>query len=541
MKTLITKLSILLFIISLTSCSKSERLSVIPKDSNFVMTVDAKSLIYKADLADLQDLKISKKFTETVKSESKATSKLLDKLKKDPFYTGLDIFNDVIIYTSSPDDKADFICYTMGVKNEDKFNKFVLELNANLELDYKIAAGANFKYMHNQGKEILAWDDDKCVLMRANNYASRKGLLDEITRLFTLKEDNQILKNDAFNSFYKNREDISMFFSSNLFKNSSDYKKAQRKTKYDLSDNYIKMHLNFDDEAIVLNSNVALNKSLRKALKENKMLRNNFNSDLLDYMPKKYLGVLSTSIDTKVYYDFLKKQDDYEDIKKQFQDEYHLDLDAVAAIVKGSTILNWSTMQKQTISYKKYDYFTGDYTNATREDLIGIVSFAFDINDEDTANNFIKKLLEKQQITTKDSYYTFKIDDKFPTYFAVNNKQVLFTNAEENIKLFTEGKALKEDLSDNSIKKEIKSSPVFASLIVDTDQYPKELTQDNFLLRGAKPQAALLKWNAFASHLDYVQNDEKSATLALKLKDGDGNSLNRLIHTIDNIYNTLMN
>jgi hypothetical protein len=541
MKNTLYKVVLLLFIISsLSSCSKSKALSAIPKDSDFVASVSVYSLIKKADLGELKDLKMMKTLNKELKSESKKGAKIIKSLQENPFITGVDFLKDFFVFHTKPNDNTEFTAVAASLKNASKFTDFIQKSLSDLEIDYELISKENYRYINLEDDRAIAWDDNKLIFIGGLNRESRNNLMEEITRIFSLSKGNQIMANTAFASFYKNKKDISVFTSTNVLENTREFNQLEQNSDYNLKDNYVKMHLDFQEEEINLKTNLALNKSLKKALKEYQIWDNTFNKKLLNYMPKQHLAVTSVAINPMAYYKYIKTQRGFDRAIKSFEKKFHIKAVDFFNNIGGSAVINWSDYKKQVIKYKKYDYFSGERTTETREDFVAVVSLALDIKDVTLAKQFVSQL-EDEGVATHDGYYTFYFDDKFPTHFAFNDKIIFFSNDKAAVQSFATGKKLKENLTDTDLKSDIKDSYLFASLILDTDQYPYEITNDNFLLRGEKAQTALREWNAFANSLDFKQTTTDSAELMLKLKDGKNNSLNRLIRTADGIYSALMN
>jgi hypothetical protein len=524
----------------MSSCSKSKALSAIPKDSDFVASVAVYSLIKKADLGELEDLKMMKTLNKELKSESKKGAKIIKSLKSNPFITGIDFVKDFFIFYTKPTKNTAFTVLAVGLKNASKFTDFIQKSLSDLEIDYELISKDNYQYISLENHKAIAWDETKLIFIGGLNRESKNSLLEEITRIFSLSKNNQIMANTAFASFYKNKKDISVFASTNVLENTREFNQLEQNSDYNLKDNYVKMHLDFQDEEINLKTNLALNKSLKKLLKEYQIWDNTFNKKLLNYMPKQYLGVASVTVNPMAYYEYIKTQENFDRDAKSFEKKFHIKVADFFNNIAGSAVINWSDYKKQVIKYKKYDYFSGQSTSKTREDFVAVVSLALDIKDADMAKQFVSQL-EDEGVETHDGYYTFHFDNKFPTHFAFNDKILFFSNDKAAVQSFVKGKKLKENLTDTALKSDIKESYLFASLILDSDQYPYEITNDNFLLRGEKAQTALRKWNAFANSLDFKQTTTDSAELMLKLKDGKNNSLNRLIRTVDGIYSALMN
>ena len=133
----------------------------------------------------------------------------------------------------------------------------------------------------------------------------------------------------------------------------------------------------------------------------------------------------------------------------------------------------------------------------------------------------------------------FKLDGKYPTYFAFNEKNCIVTNDKKAIKSF-EGDGYDDDLGDSDIKNGIKKSAFFTYLNLDYDQYPKEMQKMASDMGGNKKKKVIKEWSKFAKSLELKQTDKNSFEIIFNLKEVDDNSLNTLITTIDETYEDLM-
>jgi len=180
----------------------------------------------------------------------------------------------------------------------------------------------------------------------------------------------------------------------------------------------------------------------------------------------------------------------------------------------------------------------GKFVEETKETTLPVLSLVFDIN----SNDIIKKILKKapEEVLTKEGkHYEFKLDDKYPAYFAFNEKSGIITNDKKAIKSF-EGDGYDDDLGDSDIKSGIKGSAFFAYINLDYDQYPKNMQKMANDMGGDKKKKVIKEWSKFAKSIELKQNDENSFEIIFNLKEVDDNSLNTLITTIDETYEDLM-
>jgi len=309
-------------VLLLSSCSNSpENLKTIPNETNIVSVIDIYSIIKKGGLYKLSELKFFKKFKKEIRNENKQVNKIIDNIIEDPTISGIDFKTDVFAYLINEARDEKYVCISAEIKNEEKFAEFIDDVLDKLDVKFDIEDENEYKYTIVENELAIGWDKDKVILLVAANRKSRKNLDEEIETLISLEEKDQITENDEFNKFYKNKKDISVWVSTNLFEDIEDFKEITRELDFDISDSYCSSYLNFEDDHISLLTQVSPNKEIQKMMDENDVWNNKFNSELLDFLPEQSYAVASLSLNPVASFNLLKKTDSFEQLQSEVEKE----------------------------------------------------------------------------------------------------------------------------------------------------------------------------------------------------------------------------
>mgnify|MGYP001604901222 CR=1 FL=1 len=350
---LLLGISILFF----SSCSDSpENLKVIPEETNAVSVIDIYSIIKKGKLNEISDLKFFRTFKKEIRNENKKVSKIIDNVIEDPTISGMNFKADVFAYYVNQATDEKFISFSVEIENEEKFAEFIEDILDKLEIEFDIEKDKNYSYTLIENEAVIGWDENKAVLLIAENYKSRENLDFEIETLFELKEEDQITAKEEFNKFYSYKKDISVWLSTNLFEENYDFKKIEKEIDFDITDNYISAYLNFGDDNISLKTQFTPNSEIQKLMKENDVWNNSMNNQLLNYFPKKHYAIASVSLNPMSYYNIIEQEDDFEKIQSEFERETELDLKDLVKSFKGNAVYSLFGFDEIEYTYMGYGY-----------------------------------------------------------------------------------------------------------------------------------------------------------------------------------------
>ena len=201
------------------SSSNSDGIKVIPKNTVGVAIIDLGSLYDKADVEELLELELVKdglKFADQMSGDMP-----FNDIIKDPNESGIDLHSEIFIF-SSVTIKEQYVCASIGIDDEGKFNKLIKDLDnlGIIEFDIKENKKEDYQYLvaDNYGESFgLAWDNEALLFITSpERRVDEDDIEDELERLMTLESEDRITDNDNFNDFYSDRTDICAWVSSDL-------------------------------------------------------------------------------------------------------------------------------------------------------------------------------------------------------------------------------------------------------------------------------------------------------------------------------------
>ena len=202
------------------SSSSNNGIKVIPKNTAGVVIIDLGALYDKADVDELLKLDI-------VKEGLKLGEQMLDDMPfndiiKDPNESGIDLYSEIFIF-SSLSIKKQYVCVSIGISDEDKFNKLIKDLDFIFEDGIEDNDDEDYKYIVNGGRDNfgLAWDNEVLLFISSPESTIDDDIENELERLMTLESEDRITSNDNFNDFYSRRTDICAWVSTDFIEDIS--------------------------------------------------------------------------------------------------------------------------------------------------------------------------------------------------------------------------------------------------------------------------------------------------------------------------------
>ena len=519
---------ILLFglsVLFLTSCSQgSDNLAAIPKETNFVSVINLYSLAQKGKLGEISDRNFFQSLKNELQSESKKLAKLVDNIMEAPAITGIDVKADIFGYYVVEERSKQYACLSAKLNSEDKFGNFIKELLSELEIDFNIEKGKNYKYILADGEFAITWDTKKALVLIPLSPDGRRSMEAEIEILMTLKSKDQITNNDDFNKFYENKKDISFWVSSNILE---DYilEELLRTTGVDYSNSYFRAYFNFEKGKVSLLTQFIPNEELKLKMKEYSGNTIPFNDNLFQYLPETSYAAMSVTLDPMAFYNALSKESGFDDMDMAalFKEGLGMDMKEFFESFKGSILFSLFDFRNVEMGYSS--------------EMLPVMGLIFDINSSQIIKSVIKKAgILDLSVTKQDSYYQLTMDE-LTVYIAFSEKECLLTNDKNAAEAFQNSGFGKESLGKNPIRASMTKNTVYGYWNLNFDEYPeivKEKIGNNF-------GGSILKlWNSFARNLEFRSVDEISSEFILNLQDDTNNSLYSIINFTDNVYKEIM-
>ena len=149
----------------------------------------------------------------------------------------------------------------------------------------------------------FAWDGEKGIFIGGSG-----DIEYQIEYLMDLDKDDQITSIEKFNSFYENKGDLGLFLSTHKIPellSSNEIKEIDSELKpynlkfNDIKENFYSLNLYFNDNSIAIKSKLDPNDKLKKLVEKYNIYDKKLDSKLLDYLPKKSLLALSSTLNLK--------------------------------------------------------------------------------------------------------------------------------------------------------------------------------------------------------------------------------------------------
>ena len=562
---------------SINSTSSSEEvIKIIPKESAFVMSFSPSNILMKMDIKDLMENKLMKKGKKQLKG---IDIDILEDLFDDPTISGLDFLSEIFVFHSFEDAEENYVCVSSGIKDDTKFAEFIKDAFKEAGLKIKIKEEKDFSYFV-EGIFGIVWDDDKFILIAGTT--DEDDLKDHMEKLMTLDKDESITSNENFNAFYENRQDLSVWISTELIDEFEDeiedafsYELRDIKRQSGMSskdiiniydDNIITFHINFGNGEIVCSSEIIPNSKLKELNTEYNLFDVDFNEKLLKYIPSHNIATVSQKINVDAYYKLISKylkQDDISDFERTMSKEIgsKTKVDDLLNTFAGSFIANISgfgEVNTTTMEYGEYyndslnyNYYAEEYEGGyewgyyDEETTITLPLFSvvFDMKDNEFIQKVIELGVEQTEITELDEYYSFEVEG-MDMFIDFDKTTFIVTNDQDAINKF-DNSGYDKSLSSSS---NIADNITYAYLTLDYDEY-SDLIDESF--GGRIPDEAEMMmdiWDNLFESVECKQSIDQStgtfsAEFKMSFKEKDKNILQTIFDVVQdnarNIYDII--
>ncbi|MFY0629424.1 MAG: DUF4836 family protein [Flavobacteriaceae bacterium] len=499
-----------------SSCTSTpENLSLVPKETNLVATTNMLSIAQKGQLTDLSKFSLYKGFGADIEKESK----IMGEIMKNPFMTGIDYKSDFLLYAVKNEGKGDYMCVSMELSSGDKFTSFLKDLIIESGAPMKIEEKEAYKTISADGTFVLAWDNDKSLLIFPQGY-TRGGMNSMIEKLFSLEASDQITANKEFDDFYKNKKDLNLWMSTNFIDEVPMYSQLGAQMPSYFKDNFISMNLGFEKNKIIMSAGLSPNSNMVKEMEKYNIYGDGFNSDLLKYFPKESFITVSGSLNPKGYFKLMSDQPQLSMVEDMFKKEMQMDMKEIVESIKGSML------------FSMYDF----KATGSSSQPIPLMALVFDINGDDVMKNMMKKVPEEAY--NEAGYYEMPIDASTSAYMIFNETTCLVTNDKSRIDLFKKGGNSSGNMSSSKLASNIKNNTMYAYMNADFDSYPQSVK--NLMSMGGFGTDVMKTVNKFLLSVEMKMTDDYKGEYIITTGDDGTNSLYKILKAVDDNYMSLM-
>ncbi len=533
MKIRITYLSLIVLSVLATfsSCKekKSASITAVSKDAQAVLVVNNKTVLKKADLANIKDYSFYSTFLTELENENKKYSEFVESTMSSPMKSGVDLLGSTFFYYLNKDEK-NYTVIVLPIEKEKNYTEWVTEMLDISEAGLEIESGENCSYVDFSGNVVCAWNASASVVVYPIGSDAKSGAVEVAQGLMNLEKDNQISENKSFMDFYGKVKDISFWVDYSIFDRFSEYKQIYDKMDLDLSDAQLCGFI----ECLNGEVNIATEAKLPKEIDLSKYYGSGLNDKVLAYAPADLLAVMSGSINTDVIVEAIKKSGTDDSMIKA---QTGFSIDEIINTFGGSIFIYVSGITNEKVEYT--DMELGEENGMpsykevtkTKNSVLPKGAIIFDITGTKVLEKFEEMVKMMGMLTEHDGYYEYKQGST--SYFFGYNSDVLVISLSKDIMDAFAKKGFSDNFGSTDDGKKAKDNMSYFKIDFESDNYPKELL-DEYLSEDQKSQLLSALSSNTVSYIETTSKDNESHTV-IKLKDDSENSLKFMLKKIDEI------
>ncbi len=521
---------ILLVIAIFTSCSEiPSNLEVIPKESNFVAAIDVFSIATKCRLDKLLNIEVVKETINEIglNTDESKVGVFFQKVMENPLGSGVDFTGDIYVFNATENLKKPTFGVSIQIANKNEFNTFIIGLSTS----YKNGSGIETKHGVNFVKLAndlhIGWDQDKAILLKTTDRSFSNSLREKIVSLMNLSDENKIVSNEAFNTYHKNKKDLSVWVSSNLIANEYKFKKLVDQVGFKLNDIYFFANIEFKDDQIQLSTDFIPNKSYKKMLEKSEQLSIPFNEEVVGMFSNNYKGLFSVALD------FSKISDLYSDASsKKVLEEVGDKMSAFG----GSFLVNLYDIE--VYGKTKHNYLSN--RQQLTEGVKANLSIGFDIRSRLTLDSLINQIVEMNICEAKGKYFVGSFGQEFRFSFGVNGDLGMISMDEAYVRQFTGNEKPKNGLMEESVMSDIKDHAFYSHIKLDVEEYSDEFQKYVSRQDFTPNKTGFTAYGKLFKSMELKRLSATKMELHINFKESGDNALQDLINVTNQIYIEMM-
>jgi len=530
----------MLTVFMLASCtSNKSNLTAVPKDAGFVMVVDGNALATKAGVQDFTQTKAYKKLLINLSDDELSHLSEFEYILKDPNESGLGIKKEFLFFVKVAGNEPT-IGFDFSIIDRSKVDALMKRVIDDESTDLVIEEDASISTMllaNNEG--IFAWDDHQFIIL-ANEDIAPEALVNEAKKLLQQDNNESINANKAFSEFYKKKKDISIWFDYDMI--SKNMPPAQQmmiasQIPFNMTGTSFDAYISFEKGKVVAEYESVLNDEMKKYMENYKFINDEFDTDILQMLPKLSYANAEISINLFDYYQMImdmykEKQMDTEQYTKQLEVEIGMSIDDLLHSISGDMAISLHGIhmaEKTRMSYAINDEGEFEMKNETNMEPELLYSAVIRFNDR-KAWDLIEAKADKMGLKKVDSYYSIPQANMFLAY--IDNTMLITNDSVLLAKDIAKG-SINPNLASTDVSKYLNKFPSYLEVNMDLDEYPEDV-KSYIESRGDKEYTSeILKLLKTYKRFQIIPTNVYGAKLVLELKDQTKNSLEVILHNAD--------
>lgn len=517
-------------VIIFSSCSKTPpSLSVIPSEASMVASIDVFSIASKSRLDKLSELEIVK---EAITKFGGATDKskiggFFKQILGNPLNSGVDFTEDIYVFNTSNDIENQLVGTSISLTDRNEFNTFISGLSSKQNVDIAIETANDNNFVRLEKRLHIAWDDDKAVVLHGGRNVSSDSIRTMISSLMNLPVEDQISSEKSFKEHHKEKKDLSIWVSANLFSEEFIYKRIQDQTQFDIKDVSASANLEFKDDQIQFTMEVFPSEALQAVIDQSEELIIPFNKEVAGLFSDNYKGLITFAIDpAKVAetYATYKSDGDLNESRNR------------AAAFGGSFLIDMYDLE--VYAKTKHDFFNNSSNQS--QDVMPKFALGFDVNNRSIIDTLINHAVDLGVCVAKNNYYIGSYGREFSFAFGVNDKFGLVSADEGCIQQFVNGEKLERTIQDAKEIDNIGEFGWYSFLKLDVEEYSDEFQEFVESKDFTPKKTGITAYKKLFKSVEIKKIKSTKWEVDLNFKYSDENVLQDLIKVTNQIYVEVM-
>ena len=526
----------MLFLIVLASCStEKSNLTAIPNDAGFVMVVDGKAINEKGNIQSITESKFYSKIMAELSEEEIENFKQFEYIFKDTKESGIAINDEFIMFVKMSEGNP-IVGFNFLVLDKAKVDALFQKV-VEKEDDIKIITEDGISFFANE-EAIVAWNESQLLFLGEKSFAS-EAIVNDAKALLKQTADQSISSNENYSDFYTKKKDVSLWFNYDLFLDNlppAQQMMVSSQIPFSMKGTYIYAYTNFEKGKVEVEYETIMNDEMKKYMEDYQIINDNFDTDVLELLPKTSYANVEMSVNLFNYYHmflemFKEKQMDTEMYTKEAEKELGVTIDELLKSFSGEMAITMHGVKMQEKTYNTYEINEeGRYEMVEKTSLQPDIKYAAVIKyNNDIVWDIIEDKAAQIGLQKVDDYYTIPQANIAIAYI---NSTMLITNDDDVItKAVADGK-VDPNMKSSEVADYLSNFPTYMELNLDIDEYPQDV-RDYLKEKSGKQSAGLFKFLSTYKRIQIIPINTTSAKFVLELKDDSKNSLEVILNNID--------
>ena len=411
---------LLMAVISLSACTKSTHLTVIPQNASFVG---------KANM-----IKIGLKIPKRKAFINDLIGEVLGNESKDNFgemkNTGINFLTPYIFGGKTALNKG-YFGLALPLSSAKKLEAFITKFDP----DTKISQEKNIKYMELGSGNILGWNEKNLLFLTSIKIKDTESLKEELFRLHNLSNSKQLIHaNKNFKEFQKTKSDMGLWLNMAELNRSKTLQMITDKT--DLTNNYSHFFTNYRKGRIEVDINYFAGDSTQRSY--NQLFKSEITGKIVNSIPLDEPIILAaSSFNMKGVKQFLRDKKLYNRVNKSVK-SLGVTLEEVSNMLDGEIVFGLSDIRIEEREKKIVDEYTKEVYVEKEKRPVADYVFAIGVENEAVYKRLMSTFLQSGLVQKDGTHFTF-----YKELFMIETDKVLyFTNSAKLRQSILDGKKM---------------------------------------------------------------------------------------------------